>query len=139
MSMIGLFKLHTLITFLVPLMALAIPLADTTFAFCRRILRGQSPFHADKGHFHHRLLAMGLNQKQAVAVLYGISAVLGLLAGLIAGASGVIKIICIVIAFVIAFAVWAAIFLKNPKLRKPPQKDTEKTDGLAEDRAGNKI
>lgn len=139
MSMIGLFKLHTLITFLVPLMALAIPLADTTFAFCRRILRGQSPFHADKGHFHHRLLAMGLNQKQAVAVLYGISAVLGLLAVLIAGASGVIKIICIVIAFVIAFAVWAAIFLKNPNLRKPPQKGTEKTGGSAEESAGDKI
>ncbi len=139
MSMIGLFKLHTLITFLVPLMALAIPLADTTFAFCRRILRGQSPFHADKGHFHHRLLAMGLNQKQAVAVLYGISAVLGLLAVLIAGASGVIKIICIVIAFVIAFAVWAAIYHKNPYLLKPPQKDTEKTGGSAEESAGDKI
>ena len=59
--------------------------------------------------------------------------------GLIAGASGVIKIICIVIAFVIAFAVWAAIFLKNPKLRKPPQKGTEKTGGSAEESAGDKI
>lgn len=122
MSMIGLFKLHTLITFLVPLMALAVPLADTTFAFCRRIIHGQSPFHADKGHFHHRLLAMGLNQKQAVAVLYGISAVLGLLAALIAGASGVVKIVCIVIAFLIAISVWM-IFLKNPNLRKPPHEN----------------
>ncbi len=128
MSMIGLFKLHTLITFLVPLMALAIPLADTTFAFCRRILHGQSPFHADKGHFHHRLLAMGLNQKQAVAVLYGISAVLGLLAVLIAGASGVIKIVCIVIAFLIAISVWMIIFLKNPNLRKPPHGKTHEGD-----------
>ena len=117
MSMIGLFKLHALITFLVPLMALAIPLADTAFAFCRRILHGQSPFHADKGHFHHRLLAMGLNQKQAVAVLYGISAVLGLLAVLLAGASGVIKAICIVIAFLIAITVWLFVFWRNPKLR----------------------
>lgn len=123
MSMIGLFKLHTLITFLVPLMALAVPLADTTFAFCRRIIHGQSPFHADKGHFHHRLLAMGLNQKQAVAVLYGISAVLGLLAVLIAGASGVVKIVCIVIAFLIAISVWMMIFLKNPNLRKPPHEN----------------
>lgn len=124
-SMIGLFKLHTLITFLVPIMALAIPLADTTFAFCRRILRGQSPFHADKGHFHHRLLAMGLSQKQVVAVLYGISAVLGLLAVLMAGASGVIKIVCIAIAFLIAIAVWLVVFFKNPNLHGKNAPETE--------------
>lgn len=126
MSMIGLFKLHALITFLVPLMALAIPLADTAFAFCRRILRGQSPFHADKGHFHHRLLAMGLNQKQAVAVLYGISAVLGLLAVLLAGASGIIKAICIVIAFLIAITVWLFVFWHNPKLHGRDEKEEKK-------------
>lgn len=128
-SMIGLFKLHTLITFLVPLMALAIPLADTAFAFCRRILHGQSPFHADKGHFHHRLLAMGLNQKQAVAVLYGISAVLGLLAVLLAGASGVIKAICIVIAFLIAITVWLFVFWRNPKLRGKGTNEPKENDG----------
>lgn len=88
-SILGMFKFHAIITFLVPLLALAVPLADTTFAFFRRIIHGQSPFHADKGHFHHRLLAIGLSQKQAVAVLYGISAVLGLIAVLLAG-SGVL-------------------------------------------------
>ena len=50
-SILGMFKLHAMITFLVPLLALAVPLADTTFAFFRRIIHGQSPFHADKGHF----------------------------------------------------------------------------------------
>ena len=114
-SIIGLFKLHAIITFLVPLMALAIPLADTVFAFCRRILHGQSPFVADKGHFHHRLLAMGLNQKQAVAVLYGVSAVLGLLAVLLAGTSGTVKAVCIVISFAIAITVWLFVFRKKPK------------------------
>ena len=34
--------------------------------------------HADRGHIHHRLIDMGLNQKQAVATLYVISAMLGL-------------------------------------------------------------
>ena len=85
------FKLHAMITFLVPLLALAVPLADTTFAFFRRIIHGQSPFHADKGHFHHRLLALGLNQKQAVAVLYGVSAVLGLIAVLLAGPGALVR------------------------------------------------
>ena len=67
-SILGLFKLQAVITFFLPLLALAVPLADTAFAVIRRVLHGQSPFHADRGHFHHRLLATGLSQKQAVAV-----------------------------------------------------------------------
>jgi UDP-GlcNAc:undecaprenyl-phosphate/decaprenyl-phosphate GlcNAc-1-phosphate transferase len=117
-SIMGLFKLHAIITFFVPLLALALPLADTIFAFFRRILHGQSPFKADKGHFHHRLLAMGLNQKQVVAVLYGISAVLGLLAVLMAGDSMVVKIICLVAAFVISLAIWFKVFKNNPNLHE---------------------
>ena len=118
-SLIGLFKLHALITFLVPIMALAVPLADTVSSFFRRIIRGQSPFHADKGHFHHKLLALGLTQKQAVAVLYGISAILGLLAVLLAGESALIRIVCVVLAFLISLGVWLSVFFRNPNLRKP--------------------
>ncbi len=117
-SIMGLFKLHAIITFFVPLLALALPLADTIFAFVRRILHGQSPFKADKGHFHHRLLAMGLNQKQVVAVLYGISAVLGLLAVLMAGDSMAVKIICLVAAFIISLGIWLKVFKNNPNLRE---------------------
>lgn len=114
-SVMGLFKLHTVITFLVPVLAMAIPLADTVFAFCRRIVHGQSPFHADKGHFHHRLLAMGLNQKQAVAVLYGVSAVMGLVAVLLAGRDPVQRTICVVAAFAISLIVWVYAFSKGAK------------------------
>lgn len=113
-SVMGLFKLHTVITFLVPVLAMAIPLADTVFAFFRRIVHGQSPFHADKGHFHHRLLAMGLNQKQAVAVLYGISAVMGLVAVLLTGRDPLQRIICVIAAFIISLVVWQYVFRKNP-------------------------
>ena len=113
-SVMGLFKLHTVITFLVPVLAMAIPLADTVFAFFRRIVHGQSPFHADKGHFHHRLLAMGLNQKQAVAVLYGISAVMGLVAVLLTGRDTLQRIICVIAAFIISLVVWQYVFRKNP-------------------------
>ncbi|MFR5420488.1 MAG: glycosyltransferase family 4 protein [Oscillospiraceae bacterium] len=75
-SVLGLFKFYAIVTFVVPVLALAVPLSDTLFAFCRRILHGQSPFHADRGHFHHKLMDLGLNQKQAVAILYAISATL---------------------------------------------------------------
>ena len=78
MSIQGLFKFYAVISFAVPFLILGLPIFDTTFAFIRRIAHGQSPMHADRGHIHHRLIDMGLNQKQAVATLYVISAILGL-------------------------------------------------------------
>lgn len=118
-SIMGLFKMHTVITFIVPLLAMFIPLMDTVAAFFRRIIHRQSPFHADRGHIHHRLLAMGLNQKQTVAVLYGISAVMGLIAVLFTGRSNLERTICVVAAFVISLAVWLYVFWKNPHLKHP--------------------
>lgn len=101
-SILGMFKFHAVIAFLIPVLAMALPLADTVFAFFRRIAHGQSPFHADKGHFHHRLLAMGMNQKQAVAVLYCVSAVMGLVAVFLAGDSILMRVMCIVLAFILS-------------------------------------
>lgn len=70
MSIQGLFKFYTIISFAVPFLMLGLPIFDTCFAFIRRIAHGQSPMHADRSHIHHRLIDMGLNQKQAVATLY---------------------------------------------------------------------
>ena len=78
MSIQGLFKYYALISFVVPFLILGLPIFDTAFAFIRRIAHGQSPMHADRSHIHHRLIDMGLSQKQAVATLYVISAILGL-------------------------------------------------------------
>ncbi len=127
-SIIGLFKFHAIISFLVPLLALAVPLADTIFAFFRRILHGQSPFHADRGHFHHRLLALGMSQKQAVAVLYGVSAVLGLIAVLMTGQSVALRIGCIVAAFLISITVWLVVLRSLPR---HPHDNEERKQGDA--------
>lgn len=107
-SVLGLFKFYTLVTFVVPVLALAVPLSDTLFAFCRRILHGQSPFTADRGHFHHKLMDLGLNQKQAVAILYAVSAILGL-AAVTLTTNGTMRIMLLLLALAIAIAVWAYI------------------------------
>ena len=117
-AIMGLFKFQAIITFIVPLLALAVPLADTAFAFIRRILRGQSPFHADKGHFHHRLMATGLSQKQAVAVLYGVSAIMGLFAVLISGHNNLIKIVCVVGILLVLIGIWIIMAIRNPRKAK---------------------
>ncbi len=76
-SVSGVFKLHTVISFMIPLSIFGFPLCDTAFAFARRILHGKSPFTADRGHLHHRLIDMGFNQKQSVRILYAICGILG--------------------------------------------------------------
>lgn len=59
-------------------LVLGIPLLDVVWVVLRRIFKGTSPFLADKRHFHHRLLAVGLTQRQAVGALYLISIIFGL-------------------------------------------------------------
>jgi UDP-GlcNAc:undecaprenyl-phosphate GlcNAc-1-phosphate transferase len=59
---------------LVPVVALALPLTDLLLTIVRRYLSGHSLFGADREHIHHKLLALGLSQRQVVAVLYGVSA-----------------------------------------------------------------
>jgi UDP-GlcNAc:undecaprenyl-phosphate/decaprenyl-phosphate GlcNAc-1-phosphate transferase len=63
-------KTSTLLSMLVPLLALSIPLLDVSLSVLRRFLRNQPIFSADRGHIHHRLLDRGLSPRQAVWVLY---------------------------------------------------------------------
>ena len=111
-SIQGLFKFYTIISFAVPFLMLGLPIFDTCFAFIRRIAHGQSPMHADRSHVHHRLIDMGLNQKQAVAVLYVISAILGLSA-VVLTTSGPVKAMLLLMALCFAGAIAGHIFLGN--------------------------
>jgi UDP-GlcNAc:undecaprenyl-phosphate GlcNAc-1-phosphate transferase len=63
-----------------PLLLLGLPILDTLTAMVRRIARGQSPFAADRTHLHHRLMDAGLNQYEAVALIYGTQFLLAILA-----------------------------------------------------------
>jgi len=100
MSIIGLFKFYAIISFAVPVMALALPILDTLFAILRRLAKGQSPMTPDRGHLHHRLIDMGFSQKQAVFIIYLISGFLGMIA-VIMTSSGEIRIIFTGLAFLV--------------------------------------
>lgn len=104
MSIQGLFKVYALISFAVPFLILGLPIFDTGFAMLRRVLSGRSPFSPDRGHVHHRLIDMGFNQKQAVAILYVISVVLGLIA-VVLTTSGELRAMFIVAAVIITLIV----------------------------------
>lgn len=77
-SVIGTVKSAATIALIVPIVALGLPIMDTAFAIIRRYTSGKPIFKPDKGHLHHRLLEMGLTQKQAVLLMYVISGCLGM-------------------------------------------------------------
>ncbi|MGW2486828.1 MraY family glycosyltransferase [Streptomyces sp. NPDC001606] len=64
------------IPLLMPLTIIAVPAADLVLAIVRRTWRGQSPFAADRGHLHHRLLEIGHSHSRAVLIMYFWSALI---------------------------------------------------------------
>lgn len=67
-------KSATILGMTAPLMALSIPLLDTSLAIARRFLRRQPIFGADRNHIHHRLLERGLTPRRVALLLYGTGA-----------------------------------------------------------------
>ena len=82
-SILGVAKTYTALVLIAPIIILGMPIFDTLFAILRRIIKGKSlkaVFKPDKGHLHHKLMAKGYSQKQAVLIMYGITAILGMFA-----------------------------------------------------------
>ncbi len=87
------------------LLVMGIPILDVAWAIMRRIWYGQSPFKADKSHLHHRLLDIGLSQRQAVLTLFGISAVFGFTAVFLQSMGKLIALVllfCVMLGLAIA-------------------------------------
>ncbi|MYQ52329.1 UDP-GlcNAc:undecaprenyl-phosphate GlcNAc-1-phosphate transferase [Streptomyces sp. AmelKG-A3] len=68
--------LPVFIPLLLPLTIIAIPAADLVLAIVRRTWNGQSPFAADRGHLHHRLLEIGHSHSRSVLIMYFWSALI---------------------------------------------------------------
>ena len=130
-SIQGLFKFYTIISFAVPFLMLGLPLFDTCFAILRRLAKGQSPMAPDRSHVHHRLIDMGFNQKQAVAILYVISAILGLSA-VVLTTSGALKAMVLLCALCLAGLISGKIFLSHNENHQEKTKEKESNDHAIE-------
>jgi len=122
-SVTGLFKFYTIISFAVPFLILALPIFDTVSAIFRRVSRGKSPMSPDRSHVHHRLIDMGFSQKQSVAILYTLSSVLAL-AAVVLTTSGELKSMLFILAVIVAVALSAKLFGGKRK-REPPAAEEE--------------
>ncbi len=78
-SLLG-FKGAMFLSFMVPIAVLAIPILDTLFAICRRMLKKKPIFEADKDHMHHQFLKMNFSQRQTVLIIYFINILFSLAA-----------------------------------------------------------
>lgn len=81
----------------VALLVLGVPIIDTFWIIIRRTLSGRSPFSADRGHFHHRLLDLGLSHRQAVLMIYAICILLAALSLVLPGSSQLTAFLVIVL------------------------------------------
>ena len=105
-SILGFAKTYTAVVIALPILVLALPILDVACAIVRRVAKGRSLkaiFKADKGHLHHKLVQKGFSQKQAVLILYAISAAFGMFA-IILFDSGIWKALSFLLMVIAALA-----------------------------------
>ncbi len=115
LSILGVFKTTAVVSSLIPVIIFGYPLFDTIFAFLRRILKGRSPFSADRGHLHHRIIDMGFNVKQSVTILYCICSILGILAIMLSEQRAIASLVILMVALLIGL--FNYILIKNKNTR----------------------
>ena len=129
-SILGVAKTYTAVVIIAPIMVLALPIFDTLWAIIRRIIKTKSikgVFKADKGHLHHRLMARGYTQKQAVLILYGLTATFGMTAIILLD-SGIWKAISFAL---LVIAIVAMGYKDILHLRNDDEKSLESNDDNA--------
>lgn len=77
-SVEGALKGPAALVFVVPVLALGLPIFDTCLSIGRRLASGRPIYEADTDHLHHRLLAQGFTHRQAVMALYAVSITMGI-------------------------------------------------------------
>jgi UDP-GlcNAc:undecaprenyl-phosphate GlcNAc-1-phosphate transferase len=106
LALAGSHKTPTIVAVAIPIVSFGLPVFETVLSVIRRFLNGQPIMGADRGHIHHRLLERGMSQRSAVVVLYGVSALCGLLSLLLINPGG--PSVGIVL-FVLGAGIWLSV------------------------------
>ena len=130
-SILGIAKTYTAIVIVAPLIVLALPLFDTIFAIIRRLINGKSLkaiIEPDANHLHHKMLQKGFTQKQAVLILYGLSATFGMFA-IILLESGIWKALSFALIIIVIIAMGYKEFFKQRLLSDTEEQHENQIDG----------
>ncbi len=104
----------TLLPVFMPLLILGVPIFDTLSVIFIRLKRGDPLFTADKRHFSHRLVGLGMSQKQAVIFIYLVTFSIGINATLLRG----IKLTGAAVILIQALAIFGLIVFLEVAARK---------------------
>lgn len=66
----GSIKTAAVVSFVLPLILLAVPFLDTTFVVLKRVKYRRPIYAPDKEHFHHRMARIGFSSRRTIAYLY---------------------------------------------------------------------
>lgn len=133
-SILGIAKTYTAIVIVAPLMVLALPIFDTLSSIVRRVIHGKSLkaiIKPDAEHLHHKMLKKGFTQKQAVLIMYGLSATFGMFA-IILMDSGIWKALSFAIIIVLIIAAGYKEFFKQRLLADFGEEHHDPTGDTAE-------
>ena len=119
MSIQGLFKFYLIVGFLVPFLVIGIPLLDMVVTIFHRVTHGQSPMASDREHMHYKLIDMGFNTRQTVAILYCVSAIFGI-AAIVLAAGGEVKGILLLMAILVAAIFGVRLIAQRDSRRDKP-------------------
>jgi UDP-GlcNAc:undecaprenyl-phosphate GlcNAc-1-phosphate transferase len=97
-SILGVAKVAAAFALAAPVIALALPIADTGWAILRRRRQGTSVATADRLHLHHRLQSFGLDPRQTCFVFYAASGLLGALGLTLFGHGRILAVVLIAAA-----------------------------------------
>jgi UDP-GlcNAc:undecaprenyl-phosphate/decaprenyl-phosphate GlcNAc-1-phosphate transferase len=122
-------KASTAVAVAIPVVSFGLPILDTLMAVLRRFLNGKSLFGADNEHIHHKLLKRGLSHKQAVVVLYAVSACFALISlPLLSPQSGMIAVVLSVVGLGVFFGLQHLGYRELDELRRVARRTwTQKT------------
>jgi UDP-GlcNAc:undecaprenyl-phosphate GlcNAc-1-phosphate transferase len=137
-------KTPTIVAVALPIVSFGVPLLETSLSVVRRFLSGRPLFGADREHMHHKLLERGLSQRQAVVILYGASALCGLLSlFLLQPGSGVMAIVLLTLGAVVWMGVKRLGYHEFDELGRVAQRTIDQkriiSNNLAVRRAANKL
>lgn len=105
LSIFGVAKGAVLFALVLPVLALAIPIADTGWAIVRRRRGRVSIVHGDTRHIHYQLLDFGLSQRQTCLVMYSGTAILGALGLMLFGHRRILSVAIVVLLVGISTAI----------------------------------
>lgn len=93
------------------LLVLGVPLTDAIYTITRRLIFRKSPFAADRGHLHHKLLSIGWGRRRIAVFYWLISAILGVIALSLDSKQKLFAIV-LFIAIISGFILWISLLSK---------------------------